>query len=540
MSSPFRNAYFRGKNSKMNRNLIKHKLILTLTLISLVIFASAQNILITDQGFPNEPSIMMDPQNPNIILAGANINKYYVSLDTGRTWTGNSLQSPYGVWGDPAIAVDKHGDFYFFHLSNPQDGNWIDRIVCQKTSDRGNTWTDGSYTGLNGTKAQDKQWFAFDPEDNTIYLTWTQFDDYGSSNTGDSSSIMFSKSLDAGDTWSPAKRINRINGDCIDSDDTVEGAVPTVGPNGEIYVAWAGPEGIVFDRSLDGGETWLEEDIQVDPMPTGWDYRISGINRSNGLPITICDLSNGPNRGAIYINWSDQRNGINDTDIWLAKSVDGGDTWSSPVRVNDDETGHQQFFTWMAIDETTGYLYFVFYDRRDAGSDSTHVYMAVSQDGGNTFLNRRISEEAFVPNDGVFFGDYTNLTVHDGIIRPIWTRLHEGKLSLWTHLTTAEELITSTTSPSGLSSKATFENYPNPASGLIYISYKIHNRSHVSLSILNSNGMVIKNIISNEMRGYGKYVEEINTDDLRIPPGVYYIHLEVDGKLHTERQVVVE
>ena len=34
----------------------------------------------------------------------------------------------------------------------------------------------------------------------------------------------------------------------------------------------------------------------------------------------------------------------------------------------------------------------------------------------------------------ISFGDYTNLTVHNGIVRPIWTRLHNGELSVWTHL----------------------------------------------------------------------------------------------------------
>jgi hypothetical protein len=39
----------------------------------------------------------------------------------------------------------------------------------------------------------------------------------------------------------------------VDEDDAVEGAVP----NGEVYVAWAGPRGIVFNRSLDGDQIWL-------------------------------------------------------------------------------------------------------------------------------------------------------------------------------------------------------------------------------------------------------------------------------------------
>src|SRR6187401_2882817 len=100
-------------------------------------YMAGQNVMISEQGSPNEPRIMMDPLHPNVIIGAANINKYYISLDTGRTWTNHSLQSSHGVWGDPTIAVDINSHFYFFHLSNPPSGNWIDRIVCQKTTDNG-------------------------------------------------------------------------------------------------------------------------------------------------------------------------------------------------------------------------------------------------------------------------------------------------------------------------------------------------------------------------------------------------------------------
>ena len=499
----------------------------------------AQNIMISSQGSPNEPSIMMDPLHPNVIIGAANINKYYISLDTGRTWTNHSLQSSHGVWGDPTIAVDTNSDFYFFHLSNPPSGNWIDRIVCQKTTDNGETWNDGSFTGLNGTKAQDKQWCAIDRTDNTIYLSWTQFDEYGSSEPSDSSIIQFSKSVDGGATWSTPLRLNKYAGDCIDSDNTVEGAVPAVGPNGEVYVAWAGPNGIVFNKSLDKGITWLPKETPVDPMPTGWDYEISGINRANGLPVTTCDLSNGPHRGTIYINWSDQRNGGNDTDIWLTKSTDGGETWSGPIRVNDDGPGNQQFFTWMTIDQTTGYLYFVFYDRRGHAGDSTHVYLALSTDGGNTFINRKISESPFLPNSGIFFGDYTNITVHNGIIRPIWGRLNEGQLSIWTHLTDQQEILTSTEATATTIKDLSFENYPNPAQDVVYVSYKLRRKSSVSLVMINSKGNVVRKIISNEKRGYGKYIEKIELNKLNTPSGVYLLQLEVDKQIVTVKQIIV-
>ena len=499
----------------------------------------AQNVMITNIDSPNEPSIMMDPKHPNVLVAGANLNGYYLSSDTGTSWSHHVLSSTYGVWGDPCISVDTASNFYFFHLSNPSAGSWIDRIVCQKTSNNGATWNNGSFVGLNNSKKQDKQWSCIDRTNNIMYLTWTQFDHYNSSFPLDSSIILFSKSLDAGLTWSTPKRISKQAGDCLDSDNTVEGAVPAVGPNGEVYVSWAGPNGIVFNRSLDQGETWLEEEIFVTDMPGGWNFSISGFERVNGLPVTTCDLSGGTNNGTIYINWSDQRNGSNDTDVWLVSSNDGGDTWSAPVRVNTDNSNRNQFFTWMTIDQTSGNLFFVFYDRRDYTGDSTDVYLAVSSDGGASFLNQRISETPFRPISTVFFGDYTNITAHNGIVRPIWTRQHNGQLSIWTHKTNYFSIITNTQTHVN-TEKFDFENYPNPSSETVFVSFKLRGLSTIDLDILDLNGNVVKSILTKEQRNYGKYVERIDLKPYHLAAGTYLLRLNSNGITKTSRQIVLE
>ena len=388
---------------------------------------------------PCEPSITIDPNDVSKLVVGAVLDRAYYSHDGGKNWKMNQLTSSYGVWGDPVVIADTKGNFYYFHLSFPSgEGDWdsdkLDRIVCQKSTDGGVSWSDGSYTGLNSPKDQDKEWAVVDPENNNIYLTWTQFDVYGSEDPDHHSNIMFSKSEDDGITWSTAISINKLPGNCLDDDRTTEGAVPAVGPNGEVYVSWAYDEKIYFDRSEDYGETWMQEDIQVAAQPGGWDQEIPGLGRANGMPITLCDLSNGPNRGRIYVSWSDLSSGENDTDIWTASSSDGGLSWSAPVKVNDDSSGKHQFFPWAAIDQETGYLYLVFYDRRNFDDGTTEVYLAVSKDGGKTFTNEKISSKPFKPNPEIFFGDYNNIVAHQGTVRPIWTQVEGEKLSIWTAL----------------------------------------------------------------------------------------------------------
>jgi len=509
----------------------------TLCIFFLNLNLIGQNIEISNSGNPIEPSIMMDPKNPNILVAGSNLHYYYTSNDGGLTWNTQSLSSSYGVWGDPVIDVDTLGNFYFTHLSNPPSGNWIDRIVCQKSTDNGNTWSDGTYIGLNGTKAQDKQWTVVDRTNNYIYMTWTEFDHYGSNNSSDSSRILFSKSIDQGNTWSSPIKINNVNGDCVDSDNTVEGAIPAVGPNGEIYVSWAGPNGIVFNRSLDQGDTWLSQEININSMPGGWDFDVPGLDRANGLPITKCDLSGGVNNGTIYINWCDQRNGIDNTDVWLSKSIDGGNTWSSPVKVNDDNSNKHQFFTWMDIDQTNGNLYFIFYDRRAYSDNKTDVYMAISSDGGNTFTNVKISETPFTPQAAFFFGDYNNIVAHNNIIRPIWTRFDAGTLSIWTNVTDIDSLVS--VSDNNIKEKIDLTLFPNPTNNFSYVSFKLHESAYITLQLFDLNGKLIKTLIDGAEMGYGKHVESIDIQKLNIQPGIYQCVLLKNGKSLVVKKVVV-
>lgn len=514
------------------------KLFSVFLLITFALSASAQhiNVMLGNQRNPNEPSIAINPKNTNQMVAGANIDNYYYSDDGGYTWQNNRLFSPQlGVWGDPCIAVDTSGSFYFFHLSNPIGASWIDRIVCQRTDDFTATWTDGTGIGLNGTKAQDKEWVAIDPGNNHIYVTWTQFDNYGSANPADSSIIRFSKSYDRGDTWTEPLRLNKIAGDCIDSDNTVEGAVPAIGPEGQIYVAWAEPEGILFDRSLDGGETWLDNDIFISDQPGGWDFDVPGIMRCNGLPVTACDLSNSPHRGTVYVNWTDQRNGINDTDVWLVKSTDGGNSWSERIRVNNDGPGKQQFFSWMTVDPANGKIWIVYYDRRNYNDNQTDVFLALSEDGGNSFTNFKISEAPFIPVESVFFGDYTNISAINDVVRPIWTRLHQNQLSIYTAIIDIQSVVSDEIKiPAPF---ATVESWPNPFSASTAFSFKLTELTKVNISLLDVTGRTLWVFINNQYLEAGKYTINLEAENHNLKQGVYFLKIWTTNGLQTKKLV---
>ncbi len=526
------------------------KIILFLFLVifsaSLYSQSSYTNILISGIGGPNEPSIMINPKNTNQIVAGANTDKIYRSSDGGQTWASSILTGTYTVWGDPCIITDTLGNFYYFHLVN--GGGFIDRMGVNKSTNAGVTWNAGTYWQFNPPKQQDKEWaitdFTHGPRGNWIYVAWTEFDEYGSSSPSDSSRILFARSTDQGASFTGIKRLSRYGGNCVDEDYTTEGSVPAVGPNGEVYVAWSGPLGtnnfkLFFDRSTDGGNTWLENDIIAGTQRGGWDYLVSGIYRSNGLPVTLCDISNSPYRGTIYINYTDSA-GPADHDVMVVKSTDGGTTWSAPIRINDDPAGKEQFFTWMCIDQVTGYLYCVFYDRRNYTNTSTDVYLARSTNGGATWINERLSASPFTPNSGTFFGDYTNISAHNGVIRPIWIRLASGTLSCYTaivNMPVGVEPVT-TEIPDKFSIK---QNYPNPFNPVTRIDFDIPaitgTQQDVSIKVYDILGNETAVIVNGKLSP-GSYKYE--WDASAYPSGVYFCKLVSGSYTNTIKMILTK
>ena len=219
------------------------------------------------------------------------------------------------------------------------------------------------------------------------------------------------------------------------------GAMAAVDLKGKIFVAWANNGTIYLDRSYDNARTWLNHDIPVTQQAGGWKLDVPGMKDSNGLPVLILDNSPSRYHGSLYLLWADQRNGKNDSDIWFMRSGNGGDNWSTPVRVNKDEKGKHQFLPWMTVDQTTGYIYAIYYDRRNHDDLQTDVYLAYSVDGGSSFGEVKISESPFVPSVPDCVIEHNNISAHKGVITPVWTRCDDTKASVWTAVIKEADLI---------------------------------------------------------------------------------------------------
>lgn len=253
------------------------------------------------------------------------------------------------------------------------------------------------------------------------------------------------------------------------------------------------------------------------------------------MPITCCDISTGANRGNVYINWADS-SGPNNHDIKFARSTNGGLNWSAPLIVNTDNTNREQFFTWMTVDQKTGVIYIVYYDRRNTTGNATDFYMAKSTNGGVSFTEEVISSSSFVPSSSTFFGDYTNITAYNGVVRPIWIRLDGTSLSVMTAIiglpTGVQEPITVLPSEYKLS-----QNDPNPFNPVTNIKYQIPKDAFVSIKVYNMVGQEVA-VLVNEFKRAGEYSYDFSGANLTT--GVYFYRMISGDFSQTKKMMLIK
>ncbi|MCW8810313.1 MAG: T9SS type A sorting domain-containing protein [Ignavibacteriaceae bacterium] len=392
----------------------------------------------------SEMSIDVHPTNADIAFGSVNATNWPVTTlwGTGVYWTtsghGESNWTgfdnpPFGTnGGDPASAIGPNGYFYEAYLTNSYS------LGVATSTNFGTNWTTHIAYGVS---SQDKEHLMVDktptsPYVNRVYLPWS---DLNSSNAA----LVYSS--DFGVTWSSYKNLSTGLGGSFYQGPNVQTAA-----NGDVYVAYAiydaqwtdGEDGIGFSKSTDGGDTWTNLRA-FDHENFGIRGNLSSKNgiRVNSFPAMAVDRSGGPNDGNIYICWP-QRNFApagSDPDIVLITSTDGGATWSTGTRVNDDplNNGKDQYFPWCTVDQSTGQLIVIFYDSRDVPNNQANVYMATSNDGGYTFENIIISDQPHTPAPisglaGGYAGDYIGVAALDNIAYPFWMDNRTGNYQGWT------------------------------------------------------------------------------------------------------------
>ncbi|MHC4798067.1 MAG: hypothetical protein ACYTF1_15625, partial [Planctomycetota bacterium] len=375
-----------------------------------------------DQNFPvadvpesnNEPHIGVNPTNPDNIVAGGNDYGtplgdswcgFYWSDDGGKNWTRGlipgypggpaSVLTGYEGAGDPVIAFDEDGNCYYAGIAFKRPTGPLrsigrsSAIFVAKSTDGGKTWPQITipFQGITRASFHDKEWIATDPETGFIYIVWALFSLYAASQ------MMFSRSTDGGQTWTRPIVITDISS----TEFSVQGSAITVDADGIIHIIWIDFENeqLRYTYSTDKGRNFAEPMDVTGVQPIARDGLPNNNYRTPTLPALAVDRSGGEYHGRLYATWNDGRNG--DSDSYLIYSKDGGATWGSPIRVNDDKLGNgkDQFFSTVCT-SPQGYVQLIFYDRRDDPDNTLlTVYYAISKDGGETFYNMNITDTSF-------------------------------------------------------------------------------------------------------------------------------------------------
>jgi hypothetical protein len=429
-----------------------------------------------EDGAQSEVSITLNPSHPSVLVAGSNEvfrnpMRGYFSSDGGATWGGVDLPLPppvstngsdYG--SDPGVAFDTQGNVYYSYIvvftNRSSTGIQGTEVAVAKSFDAGRTWPQVTYFNFNNGagKFNDKSLIAVDtnpasPFRDTVYVAW----DIGSANNGKSSSnnaLVVARSTDGGHTFSAPTALTAPN----QGPSSVIAADPFVGPNGEVYVAWNDSQHnrLMLTGSRDGGATFGRSTV-IAPTAVGLQDAIPAMASRSALLYPACDVDRSPSsyRGTLYCSWMDEAPG-NGTDILVARSLDAGNSWSAPVRVNDDPPGmrEDQFNQWLSVDPTSGAVDLSWNDARNDPSDTkTDVYFSSSADGGLSFSpNRKVTtapsdESAANPaaDQRDQYGDYEGIVAYGGTAHPIWTdgRL-DGSLDPATGQPVGEEIFTAT------------------------------------------------------------------------------------------------
>ncbi len=243
------------------------------------------------------------------------------SRDHGHTWTPDiRLDNPLGYSDKPTLVASSEKDvyvafnsYYALYVASSHDGGVTWQTPVKATTKH--RW----YYSYSGAAAPDGSvWFAVDGET-------------GPNQTGDGH-IALVTSADRGATWrtipfavthegAPCKRHN-----CYPDFYTGQDAV-AVDRTGAFVFIFAkndtkqGSNALYASRSSDGAR---------------WSAPLAINTLGNN---TSPAIAAGPAAGDFRLVWQDNRNGANAWNTWFAKSVDGGATWSKPVRLSGRTSG---------------------------------------------------------------------------------------------------------------------------------------------------------------------------------------------------------
>jgi uncharacterized repeat protein (TIGR01451 family) len=359
----------------------------------------------------NEPSIAVDPTDGSKMAMGwrqfdsvlSNFRQagYGYTTDGGTMWTFPGVLENNVFRSDPVLDSDETGNFFYLSLRETFfDDMW-------GSLDGGQSWTRLTFGDVTGG---DKQWFTIDKTGGIghgfQYQAWsTQGNNWGGR--------QFSRSTDGGVAWmSPIFIPNSPTWGTLDVD-----------TNGNLFVGgvanFSSPVWCIRSSNAQDPNVTPSFD-QVTTVDLGGSVWFGAPINPGGLAGQIflaVDRSGTATNNNIYMLASVLPNGAsNGTDVMFVRSVNGGLTFSAPLRINDDPVNQDKWhwFGTLAV-APNGRIDVVWLDTRNAANNTdSQLFYSYSTDGGVTWSPNVAVSNAFNPFEGYpnqnKIGDYITVS----------------------------------------------------------------------------------------------------------------------------------
>ena len=311
----------------------------------------------------------------------------------------------------PSVALGPDNQIYIVWVDCRNDPTCETNtdIYFARSTDGGQSFDPAVLVGDDETFFANAPKIAADNSGN-IYVVWHD------NRTGNSWDVYLSKSEDGGGSFLPSVRVNNHVSSAYQYEPDL-----AVDSSGNIYVSW--------------NRYYYDADLEQ------WDYDVVMAKSTNrgatfGTHVKVNDGSDWQYKssikvggsGNVYVTWTDRRNrGI--SDVYFAKSTDGGDSFSANVQVNH-YTEQSQGYPEMALDEDE-VIYIVWNDSRNLyKKNGRDVFMARSLDKGDSFEPEIKINDAKIPAAFEYF--YPTITAWGkGHVAVAWEDKREGTYDVY-------------------------------------------------------------------------------------------------------------